>query len=127
MGVIKIIHKCGEGQTRCFLLSISFDKWCYVFVCNIWNVLIGHYREREPANISSLASDRQTQLKRDVLGATWYRWPSAKNMMSPKMKSQGIDWHTVNVRYPDKFSYQMVHFRLNRISIIGDHLISGHQ
>jgi hypothetical protein len=29
-------------------------------------LLTGHYREREPASISSLAADIQTQLRRDV-------------------------------------------------------------
>jgi hypothetical protein len=35
-------------------------------------LLTGHYREHDPANISSLAADKQTQLEKDVLGTTWY-------------------------------------------------------
>jgi hypothetical protein len=30
-------------------------------------MLTGHYQKHEPANISSLVADRQTQMRRDVL------------------------------------------------------------
>jgi hypothetical protein len=52
-------------------------------------VLTGHYQKHEPANISSLAAERRTQMRRDVLkglGLDDQFW----NMLSPKMKAKGL-------------------------------------
>ncbi len=47
-------------------------------------------KEREPANISLMAADSQTQMRRDVLkglGMDDQVW----NMLSPKMRCQSVD------------------------------------
>ena len=54
-------------------------------------MLTGNYLKREPANISSLAADRQTQLESDVLKELGMDDQVFGNMLSPRMRSQGID------------------------------------
>jgi hypothetical protein len=55
-----------------------------------WFLLTGHYREREPANISSLTAERQTQLERDMLKELGMDDQVLKYAKS-HMRSQGID------------------------------------